>query len=75
MKLLRIATLTFEQPLDATSIFTSEFGYVKLTCTRATLRWKPNDRGLVIAEMGLLSGISIAIRHVEFISAGRAADL
>jgi hypothetical protein len=59
MKLLRIATLTFDRPLDATSTIALEFGNVKLTCKPATVHGKPSDRRIAIAEMELANGISI----------------
>src|SRR4029077_7740139 len=48
MKLLRIATLTFDRPLDLTSAIALEFGEVKVTCTSVTVRGKPSDNRIAI---------------------------
>ena len=58
MKLLRIATLTFDCPLKASDI-ALQFGNVNVVCTRTTLRGKPSDRRIAIAEMELASGVLI----------------
>jgi hypothetical protein len=59
MKLLRIATLTFDRPLDATSTIAMQFDKVKVICTPATLRGKSSDCRIAIAEIELASGVSI----------------
>src|ERR1051325_842507 len=59
MKLLRIATLVFDRPLKASSTIELEFGAVKLTCVRATVRKEASEWRLAIAETELTGGISI----------------
>jgi hypothetical protein len=59
MKLLRIATLTFDRPLDATSDIALQFGNVNVMCKRTMLRGKPSGRRIAIAEMELASGVLI----------------
>src|SRR6266581_2157950 len=59
MKLLRIAILTFDRPLDATSTIALQFGNVKVTCKPATVRGKPSDRRIAIAEMEIGGGVLI----------------
>jgi hypothetical protein len=58
MNLLRIAILTFDRPLDASAI-AWQFGNVKVNCKPATVRGKPSDRRIAIAEMELTGGVLI----------------
>ncbi|PYJ48718.1 MAG: hypothetical protein DME87_11465 [Verrucomicrobia bacterium] len=51
--------MTFDRPPNAASAIALQFANLKVTCTQATVRGKPSDRRIAIAEMELDSSVSI----------------